>query len=522
MTKRFNYAGTCIPGKHFMVDISKKLESIFGLIKEEEYFTINRPRQFGKTTTMFLLSKMLEKQDYLVLRTSFAGIGDAAYEREDVFSKTFAELLLELLQKKVPEIAAQLKTPGDTVTSLKLLSLFITQLIKKCNKPVVLMIDEVDKSTNNQLFLSFLGMLRDKYLLRNEGEDETFHSVILAGVHDVKNMKIKVRPNEEKKINSPWNIAVDFTIDLTFSAVEIETMLADYSTEKKISMDIPAIAERLYDFTSGYPFLVSKLCYIIDTYIMEESDTTWNTVYVDRAVDRIIREENTNFDSLIKNLENNRELYKLVEAILLEDVEIENSPKVPLINLGRTYGIFDTSSTYLSIHNRIYKQIIYDYMSLKLKIDTLLNRKIGDYSKSSIFIKEDNSLDFEKILIRFQVFMKEQFSKKDKDFIEANWRLIYIAFIKPIINGHGFDFKEVQVSEEKRLDVAITFYDKKYVTELKIWNGPKKHSKGIEQLRDYLERQHLDSGYLVIFDFKKEMDYKSEWIESGGKQIFAV
>ncbi|MCP4135875.1 MAG: AAA family ATPase, partial [bacterium] len=425
----------------------------------------------------------------------------------------------ELLQKKVPEIAAQLKTPGDTVTSLKLLSLFITQLIKKCNKPVVLMIDEVDKSTNNQLFLSFLGMLRDKYLQRNEGEDETFHSVILAGVHDVKNMKIKVRPDEEKKINSPWNIAVDFTIDLAFSAKEIETMLTDYSTEKKISMDIPGIAERLYDFTSGYPFLVSKLCYIIETYVIEESDTTWNTVYVDRAVDRITREENTNFDSLVKNMENNKELYKLVENILLNDMVPAFNIHNPLIKLGTTYGIIDKRAGKTVIHNKVYKEILYNYMASKIETSRLTTLPV---IAEPGFIKEDNSLDFEKILIRFQVFMKEQFSKKDKAFIEANWRLIYIAFIKPIINGHGFDFKEVQVSEEKRLDVAITFYDKKYVTELKIWKGPKKHAKGIEQLRDYLERQHLDSGYLVIFDFKKEMDYKSEWIESGGKQIFAV
>jgi len=46
------------------------------------------------------------------------------------------------------------------------------------------MIDEVDKSSNNQLFLSFLGMLRSKYLMRNEGEDHTFQSVILAGVNN--------------------------------------------------------------------------------------------------------------------------------------------------------------------------------------------------------------------------------------------------------------------------------------------------------------------------------------------------
>lgn len=47
------------------------------------------------------------------------------------------------------------------------------------------MVDEMDKCSDNQVFLSFLGMLRNKYLSRNTGEDFTFKSVILAGVYDV-------------------------------------------------------------------------------------------------------------------------------------------------------------------------------------------------------------------------------------------------------------------------------------------------------------------------------------------------
>ena len=54
-------------------------------------------------------------------------------------------------------------------------------MIPGSRREVVLMIDEVDKSSNSQLFLSFIGMLRDKYLARNEGEDSWFLSVILAG-----------------------------------------------------------------------------------------------------------------------------------------------------------------------------------------------------------------------------------------------------------------------------------------------------------------------------------------------------
>lgn len=59
-------------------------------------------------------------------------------------------------------------------------------------------------------------MLRNKYLGREVGKDFTFKSVILAGVYDVKSLKLKIRNKEEAKYNSPWNIAVDFNVDMSF------------------------------------------------------------------------------------------------------------------------------------------------------------------------------------------------------------------------------------------------------------------------------------------------------------------
>ena len=71
-------------------------------------------------------------------------------------------------------LASFLEGEKDKVNSLNDLSSVITKFIRKTNKKVVLLIDEVDKSSNNQLFLSFLGMLRNKYLLRNEGKSIPF------------------------------------------------------------------------------------------------------------------------------------------------------------------------------------------------------------------------------------------------------------------------------------------------------------------------------------------------------------
>lgn len=84
-------------------------------------------------------------------------------------------------------------------------------------KPIVLLIDEVDSAANNQIFLDFLGLLRDSYISRDTDDLPTFHSVILAGVTDIKHLKSKIRPEEEGKENSPWNISADFNIDMSLS-----------------------------------------------------------------------------------------------------------------------------------------------------------------------------------------------------------------------------------------------------------------------------------------------------------------
>jgi hypothetical protein len=41
-------------------------------------------------------------------------------------------------------------------------------------------------------------------------------------------------------------------------------------------------------------------------------------------------------------------------------------------------------------------------------------------------------------------------------------------------------------------------------------------------LANYLDRQALTEGYLLIFDHSKKKTWKSEWEELNGKRVFAV
>ena len=76
------------------------------------------------------------------------------------------------------------------------------------------------------LILDFLGKLRSNYLKRQKNSKyKTFQSVILAGVTDVRYLKGKIRNENQHKVNSPWNIAADFDIDMSLSESVIKGML---------------------------------------------------------------------------------------------------------------------------------------------------------------------------------------------------------------------------------------------------------------------------------------------------------
>lgn len=521
MKKKFNITGVCLPNRHFMVNLSAKTKQIMALIEEGAYFTINRPYQFGKTTILQHISRFLaNKDDYQVIRLSFQGVDEKWHRSDDAFAKMFINLLTRYLRYTQPELIPFLDQLNAKVTDMDALSNGITELVSTLGKKLILLIDEVDASSQYLPFLNFLAMLRTKYLERFEAYHATFHSVILVGIHDIKSLKYKKTESKKARNNSPWNIAADFKVTMSFQPDEIAFMLEDYSQQEGVKLNIASIANKLYFYTSGYPFLVSKLCKIIAEEILPHKKTkNWLVRDVEQALKIILQENNTNFDGLIKNLENNPDLYELVHQILIGGAELLPNPDNPLINQGKMYGLFKNNNANVSIHNRIYEQRIYNYMISKAQTSFLV--KTIPLAKSA-FINKDNTLDVNNILLRFQEFMKEQHSPKMEEFLEKEWRVLFLTFLTPIINGKGQTFIEPQLSDERRLDIITTFYQHKYIFELKIWHGKKLHQEGLNQLAGYLDKQNQNKGWLLIFDTRVKKSWDSKPITHLGKEIFAV
>jgi hypothetical protein len=517
MAKEFNITGTCFPELHYLADVSQKMAETVKLVDKGLYFSMNRPRQYGKTTTLWGLAHALRKKGYIALNMSFEGLDSRFFEGDAQFAQGFMRMLLKYARSSAPEWTDELKKAIPLTQNLEDLDDFITELINSTPKKVVLLIDEVDQSSNNDVFIKFLALLRNKYLQRMTFE--TFHSVVLAGLHDVKLLKLKIRPNEAQSYNSPWNIATDYKVDLNLYPHEIAPMLEDYIRERGVSMDVSEMSYGLFYYTSGHPFLVSKLCKMMDEELLPLKQAfSWTAEDLRIAVKQLLKETNTNFESLTKQLEKHPELSRMIQRIVIDGEHFSFNPHHPTAQLAMTYGILVNKKDRFALHNRIYQEILVNYMTTKMEFSERTTS--SDFGNS--YVQGEKSLNMEAVLQSFQSFMKKEYDKKDRDFLERNGRLVFLAFLKPIINGAGYDFKEPQVSEEKRLDLVVTYYNEKYIIELKIWRGERAHEKGLKQLSDYLTVQSLTEGYLLLFDHAKTHNWHHQWVDFQDKRIFIV
>ncbi|MCL2158924.1 MAG: AAA-like domain-containing protein, partial [Oscillospiraceae bacterium] len=433
--KRFNVTGVCVPEKHYMVDISGKIAQIKKLVDNGSYFTINRARQYGKTTTLNELEKNLANE-YIVTSISFEGIGDIPFESDENFCKSFVDSVCRALRFTSASKEYREKWASGSVAGFDELSEHITNMCE--DEKIVLMIDEVDRTSNNRVFLHFIGMLRDKFLLRERGKDYTFHSVILAGVYDIKNLKLKLinegsytpTATENKLYNSPWNIAVDFEVDMSFSPAEIATMLNEYETDHKTGMDITAISEEIHAYTGGYPFLVSRICQHID----EKLNQNWSAEGLQGAADILLYEKNTLFDDIYKNLSNNEELYQLLYDILICGDSFGFKLGNPVIDLANMYGIIANKNGLVAVSNKIFETIIYDYF-ISINETSLKSKTIRDVISDVV---RNGRLDMEQCLRKFADHYYEMFTEQNIQFLERHGRLLFLTYLRPFINGTGY------------------------------------------------------------------------------------
>lgn len=511
MERYFNITGSCNPEEHYMVNLDSRLKKVKAMIDKGQYFCINRGRQYGKTTLLKAIERYL-KNEYIVLRMDFQHMDTDDFDGITPFVQAFSRELLRRYRRKLPdEIKKQLQNMrnGDAYKLADLMDC-MSEWCEIAQNPVVLIIDEVDSASNNQVFLDFLAQLRGNYLDRDIAP--TFQSVILAGVHDIRNLRQKIRPDSEHKHNSPWNIASSFDVDMSFNVADIAGMLGEYENVHHTGMDIDAIAELIYDYTSGYPVLVSNICKLMD------DNKNWTEDALIAAVKQIMTERIPLFESLINKLEDDAQLRQLIYDILFEGrTFLFNAYDAP-IRTAMMYGFLkhDGNSNSVVVANRIFETVIYDWFISKEITDSLIYDKGMDDKNQFI---SNSQLNMEFVLEKFILHFNDIYGLKPDKFKEEDGRKLFLLYLRPIINGVGNYYIEAQTRNSRRTDVIVDYLGKQYIVELKIWRGDEYSTQGEQQLSDYLDYYHIDKGYLVSFNFNQNKQPGRHTIELNGRTI---
>lgn len=152
-------------------------------------------------------------------------------------------------------------------------------------------------------------------------------------------------------------------------------MLDVYEGDHHTGMDVQAISEEIYQYTSGYPVLVSSICKCIDEELADEEEfedlsVAWTKEGITKAVSMILKESSTLFEHMAKQIGTYKDLYKIVEDIIYCGKGISFSLEEKSINLGVMFGFFKEENGHVAIANRMFEMCLLNMFMAKEAINS--------------------------------------------------------------------------------------------------------------------------------------------------------
>ena len=156
-------------------------------------------------------------------------------------------------------------------------------------------------------------------------------------------------------------------------------VLNEYEADHKTGMDVAEMTQLILDYTFGYPYLVSKLCQLIDS-----KKLVCNNEGFLEAVKRLLVEENTLFSELFDLMDSYPAMKKIVES-LVNGQHISYNCYADGLNIASTFNIISNDNGQAIISNKIFETRFKNYFEFeksfnfnKSKVSGVRTLKFGD------------------------------------------------------------------------------------------------------------------------------------------------
>ena len=502
----FNTEGPVRPDDHYAIPPLDRVDvdELLNLIRDKRYFVLHAPRQTGKTSALIALRDLLNSGAAGGFRCVDVNVEVAQVARDDV---------AEGMRAVLSSLAMSAAFLGDdylegmwrdTLAEAGANNALRQVLARWCAAnpvPLVLLVDEIDTLVGDTL-LSVLRQLRAGYPQRPGGFPQ---SVVLCGVRDVRDYRIRSSAGEVIAGGSPFNVAAKSLRMGDFTEAEAHALMAQH-TEETGQCFTPAAVDAVWAQTRGQPWLVNALCAgaCFDDKAGRDRSRTIDADDVHAAREALILARRTHLDQLAHKLEE-EQVRRVVEPILSGGEARHHARDLEYV---RDLGLLAPDSP-PRIANPIYAEVV--------------PRELGYVLQDSLdvqtawYVDGDGRLNLTKLLTAFGAFFgehSEHWLGRFSEYPEAGPQLILQAYLHRVVNGGGRIEREYGLGRG-RTDLLLLWPREpgqpsdlweRFVVECKVLRDSDRRSlertieRGVEQTLGYMAQCGAEEGHLVVFD----------------------
>ena len=495
MSRWFNIGGPCIAADHYMLPAAERLPEVMSLIRKKQYFVVHAQRQCGKTTAFrALMDEINAKGEYVAMYCSVEAVepftdpekGAVEIVGQIRFSiGLYPELFGEAADA---DMLVALQGVEPTARIAKALS----WLSERVKKPLVVFFDEVDCLSEGTL-ISFLRQLRNGRISCTRPNSFPV-SVALIGMRNIRDYKMRVRPDGESKGEaSPFNVITKAMTLSLFTEPEVRALYRQHTDETGQAFEDEAL-QKAFAYSRGQPYLVNALArWCVEEIHREDFSQPVTGADMDDAKEKIIRERGTHLDSIMEKALEPR-VRKVVEPMMLGG-EIDRVALSENVRYCLELGLLIDENSVLKPANPIYAETLGRYLSYGLQQNIRMKIQENPWVK-------DDGLDMPGLMEAFQQFWRENADANTVpyEYTEAYPQLVLQAFLQRVVNGGGVIRREMALGKGA-LDLGVEFRGAVYPVEVKKRSYyDKSHTKAYEQVVRYMDRLGKTEGWLVVAD----------------------
>ena len=509
----FNTEGPVRPDDHYGIPPLERMdvEELLGLIHGKRYFVLHAPRQTGKTSALIALRDLLNSGAAGNFRCVNVNVEVGQVARDDTargiraILGSLADSALLLGDDYPAGVWLDVLADMGPENALKGL------LIRWCLAnpvPLVLLVDEIDSLVGDTL-LSVLRQLRAGYEQRPEGFPQ---SVVLCGVRDIRDYRIRSSAGEVIAGGSPFNVAAKSLRMGDFTEAETRALMAQHTEETGQRFSSSAL-DSVWTQTQGQPWLVNALCAgaCFDNKAGRDRSRAIEVDDVYAAREELILSRRTHLDQLAHKLEEAR-VRRVIEP-LLSDAE---EPGCEVSDIGfqrdvdyvRDLGLIAPGRG-IRMANPIYAEVV------PRELTAAAQERLANV-QATWYVDGDGRLDMTKLLRAFGTFFGEHAEHwmGRFDYREAGPQLLLQSYLQRVVNGGGRIEREYGLGRGAT-DLLVLWPREsgqpsdlweRFVVECKVLRDTDRKSlvwtveRGVEQTLGYMAQCGAEEGHLVVFD----------------------